>query len=163
MPEPVRAVIDSTVLVSAFLTEGGVSAELLRSAREGVVLVFLSEEILAETEHTLSYSRIRARYPYTDEDVTDFLDRLRVAAQLITDLPQLITDLPQLTGIVRDPNDDMIIATAERAQAAYLVTRDKDLLSLEMYEDITILTPEAFIAIVRAHGRRQDEEDATTP
>jgi putative PIN family toxin of toxin-antitoxin system len=155
MPEPIRAVIDSTVLVSAFLTEGGVSAELLRYAREGVFLVFLSEEILAETEHTLSYSRLRARYTYTDEEVTDFLDRLRLAVELIT-------DLPQLTGIVRDPNDDMIIATAQRAQAAYIVTRDKDLLSLEMYEEITILTPETFIAILREYLRNSNKASPTS-
>jgi putative PIN family toxin of toxin-antitoxin system len=104
--------------------------------------VFLSEEILTETEHTLSYSRIRTRYTYSDEDVTDFFDRLRLAAELVT-------DLPELTGIVRDPDDDMIMATAQRAQVAYIVTRDKDLLTLAMYEDITIITPEAFMALVR--------------
>jgi putative PIN family toxin of toxin-antitoxin system len=151
MPEPLTAVIDSTVLISAFLTKGGVSDELLRYAREGVFVVCLSEEILIETEHTLSYPRLRTRYTYTDEDVTDFFDRLRLAAEFIT-------DLPSLTGIVRDPNDDMIIATAERAQAAYIVTRDKDLLSLEMYEAITILTPEAFIAILREYLRRRNQE-----
>jgi predicted nucleic acid-binding protein len=55
----------------------------------------------------------------------------------------------------------MIIATAKRAQAAYIVTRDKDLLSLEMYEDITMLTPEALIAIVRAHLRSSNEDSPT--
>ena len=68
MPAVLTAVIDSTVLVSAFLTEGGVSAELLRYAREGVFLVFLSADILTETQHTLAYPRIRERYPYTDEE-----------------------------------------------------------------------------------------------
>ena len=155
MPEVLTAVIDSTVLVSAFLTAGGVSAELLRYAREGVFVVFLSEEILIETEHTLSYPRIRARYTYTDEDVTDFLDRLRLAAELTT-------DLPLLTGVVRDPNDDMVIATARHTGAASIVTRDDDLLSLQQYEDIAILTPEAFIAIVREYRRHQDE-NSTTP
>src|SRR5712691_6970760 len=122
MPEALTTVIDSTVLVSAFLTEGGVSAELLRYAREGVFLVFLSEDILTETQHTLAYSRIRERYDYTDEDVADFLNRIRVAANLVT-------ELPHVTVVTRDPNDDMVIATAVRAQAA--VTRDKDLLSLQ--------------------------------
>ena len=87
MPEALTAVIDSTVLVSAFLTEGGVSAALLRSAREGVFLVFLSEDILIETQHTLAYPRIRERYDYTDADVADFLNRLRIAATLVGDLP----------------------------------------------------------------------------
>ena len=141
MPEPLRAVLDSTVLVSAFLTEGGVSAELLRYAREGVFVVFLSEEILTETEHTLGYERIRERYTYTDDDVVDFLNRLRLAATLVDELPHLT--------VVRDPNDDMVIATARRAQAAYIVTRDRDLLTLQQYESITIISPEAFMAIVR--------------
>ena len=145
MPEPLTAVIDSTVLVSAFLTEGGVSAELLHFAREGVFLVFLSEEILSETEHTLGYERIRERYTYTDDDVADFLNRLRLAATLVDELPHVT--------VVRDPNDDMVIATAERAQAVYIVTRDRDLLTLQQYEDITMITPEAFIAIVRKRGR----------
>ena len=144
MPEPLRAVIDSTVLVSAFLTEGGVSAELLRFAREGVFLVFLSEDILTETEHTLGYERIRARYIYTDDDVADFLNRLRIAATLVDELPHVT--------VVRDPNDDMVLATAQRAQAAYIVTRDRDLLTLQRYEDITIIMPEDFIAIVRERG-----------
>ena len=89
MPEALTAVIDSTVLVSAFLTEGGVSAALLRYAREGVFLVFLSEDILTETQHTLAYSRIRERYNYTDVDVTDFLNRLRVAVTIVTEIPQV--------------------------------------------------------------------------
>ena len=153
MAEALTAVLDSTVLVSAFLTEGGVSAALLRYAREGVFLVFLSEDILSETEHTLTYSRIRARYPYTDEDLADFLNRLRLAAEIID-------DLPPLAGVVRDPNDDMIIAAALGARAAYIVTRDRDLLSLGTYEGITMLTPEAFIAMVRAQ-RQGEEEDST--
>jgi uncharacterized protein len=147
MPEALTAVIDSTVLVSAFLTEGGVSAALLRFAREGVFLVFLSEDILTETQHTLAYPRIRERYNYTDAEVVDFLNKLRVAVNIVTDLPQVIV-------VTRDPNDDMVIATAARAQAAYIVTRDNDLLSLQQYADITIITPEDFIAIVRGRIRR---------
>ena len=64
----------------------------------------------------------------------------------------LVDELPHLT-VVRDPNDDMVIATAVRAQAAYIVTRDRDLLSLQHHEGITMITPEAFIAIVRERGR----------
>lgn len=153
MPNALNAVIDSTILVSAFLTPGGVSDELLHYAREGVFVVSLSEEILTETQHTLTYPRIRARYDYTDEDIADFMERLRIAANLVP-------NLPQLTGIVRDPNDDMVIATARRAQAAYIVTRDDDLLSLRTHEGITIITPEAFMAILRE--RRHSTDDNAT-
>jgi predicted nucleic acid-binding protein len=73
---------------------------------------------------------------------SNFIEGLR-------DFAHLVTDLPQVTVVIRDPNDDMVIATAQRAQAAYIVTRDKDLLSLQHYEGIIMITPEAFIAIVR--------------
>ena len=57
--------------------------------------------------------------------------------------------LPPLAGIVRDPNDDMIVACALATGAEYIVTRDNDLLSLRTYETITMITPEAFMSILR--------------
>ena len=90
--------------------------------------------------------RHRQRYHYPDEEAIHFIEGLRAFAHLVTDLPQVAV-------VIRDPNDDMVVATAQRAQAAYIVTRDKDLLSLQCYEGITMITPEAFIAIVRERGR----------
>jgi len=46
----------------------------------------------------------------------------------------------------------MVLATARAADATYLITRDLDLLSLQSYEGITIITPEAFMAVLREHG-----------
>jgi uncharacterized protein len=142
-----NAVTDSTVLVSAFISKGGVSAVLLREAAGGVFELFLSAEIITETETVLfEREHLRERYPYTNEDVIEF-------GQFLQRSFPLVTELPPLTGIVRDPDDDMIIATARRAKAAYLITRDNDLLVLQRYEEITIITPEAFMGLVRARRR----------
>jgi putative PIN family toxin of toxin-antitoxin system len=98
---------------------------------------------LAETERVLlATPRIRLRYPYTDEDVQDYLQGLRQAALIVS-------DLPPLSGIVRDPNDDMILACAVATSASHVVTRDDDLLSLGTYEGIAIVTPEAFLTALR--------------
>jgi len=43
----------------------------------------------------------------------------------------------------------MILASAIAAGADYLVSRDKDLLSLGEYEGIEILSPEAFLQTLR--------------
>jgi predicted nucleic acid-binding protein len=51
--------------------------------------------------------------------------------------------------VVRDPNDDAILATAIAARADYLVSRDKDLLSLGEYDGIKIVSPEAFLQVLR--------------
>jgi len=142
------AVLDSTVLISAFLAQRGVSNELLRYAREGAFLLFLSGEILDEAQGVLLDEERRhcQRYHYLNEEAINFIEGLRVFAHLVT-------ELPQVTAVSRDPNDDMVVATAQRAQVAYIVTRDKDLLALQRYEGITMITPEAFIAIVRERGR----------
>ena len=126
----------------------GFSNELLRHARAGAFLLCLSEEILDEAQRVLldEERRHRQRYHYPNEEAINFIDGLRAFAHLVTDLPQVAV-------VIRDPNDDMVIATAQRAQAAYIVTRDKDLLSLQRYGDIIMITPEAFIAIVRERGR----------
>lgn len=150
-----NAVADSTVLVSAFLSKGGVSAVLLRRAADGAFQLSLSRAIVSETETVLlERERIRRRYPYTNEDVAEF-------CQLLQRSFSILTDLPPLTGVVRDPNDDMVVATAVRAQATHLITRDLDLLSLQTYEHITMLTPEAFMAILRERETRPPTDPET--
>ena len=138
------AVLDSTVLISAFLKPGGVSDGILHQAYACVFELFLAEEILAETRRVLlETNRIRRRYVYPDESVHRFIQGLRGMAHLTG-------PLPPLAGIVaRDPNDDMIVACALAAGVDYIVTRDDDLLSLGMYATVTMMAPEAFMSILR--------------
>lgn len=140
---PPCAVLDSTILVSAFLTPGGAANALVDHAKAGRITCAVAEDILAETARVLLTTlRIRRRYPYTDADVQDYLQGLRQAALIVS-------DLPPLSGIVRDPNDDMILACAVAVSASYVVTRDDDLLALGSYEGSAIVTPEAFLALLR--------------
>jgi hypothetical protein len=66
--------------------------------------------------------------------------------QLLAELTPEITDIPR---IVRDPNDDVVIACAVAVDAACIVTRDRDLLDLGNHGKIAILSPEAFLARLR--------------
>ena len=137
-----RAVLDSTVLIRAFLKPGGVSDEILALAGSAFVLA-LAPEIIAETRRKLLTSaRIRRAGSYSDGRVRRFCRGLAKVAEEVT-------DLPPLTGIVRDPNDDVIVAAAVKARADYLVTRDKDLLALGAYQGIRMITPEAFRGVLR--------------
>ena len=60
----------------------------------------------------------------------------------------MISDPPPVQ-VVRDPNDNMIVGCALVADADYIVTRDKDLLSLGRHDHIEIITPEAFVQVLR--------------
>ena len=138
-----KAVFDSTVLVSAFLTKAGISRELLHIAQAGKFSICISEEILTEIERVLlEYPRIRKRYHYSDEATHEYITLLRVVCQVST-------NLPKIKLVVRDPNDDMIIACAIKARADYIVTRDKDLLTLNSYKGIHFASPEEFIRLLK--------------
>src|SRR3954454_16325682 len=109
-----RAVLDSSVLVSAFLTPRGSVVRLLREPARSQYQLYLSEYILTETAETLlSKTRLR-NYAYRDTDVHDFVRWLLTHAEMIA-------GLPDLRAVPDDPKDDPIIATAVAAKADYLV------------------------------------------
>jgi uncharacterized protein len=125
-----RIVLDSTVLVSAFLTSGGAAFDLLNSEVE----IFLSEDILAETGRVLKTSvRIRRKYAYSDDDVDEYLRGLEALAVIVKRIPKV--------KVVRDPADDMIIGCALAARADFLVSRDWDLLDMKSHGSFHIVTP----------------------
>ncbi len=51
-----------------------------------------------------------------------------------------------------DPDDDHLLAAAVEGRAAFLVTGDRHVLSLEEHEGIRILTPAAFLKILDITG-----------
>jgi putative PIN family toxin of toxin-antitoxin system len=117
-------VVDTTVLISGFITPDGVSAKLLEQAPAGAFRLCLSREIIEELRsRLLRRRRIRKSYQYADERVHQHCRDLEAACRLIT-------DLPQVRLVEGDPNDDMVSACALQAHADSIVTRDKDLLSL---------------------------------
>lgn len=102
-----------------------------------------SKRILAETaSNLLEKPHIRRRFVYPDEEVHEFIQRLRLTAEVAGEA--------RLAGAVsRDPNDDMVIACAVKAKADYIVTRDRDLLVLDKYRTIAMTTPEHFAGVLR--------------
>ncbi len=143
-----KALLETTILVSAFLAPKGLAAQLLDQARRGAIILFLCETILAETQDTLlQEEHIRERYQYPDHAVYEFIAGLRAVVQVVP-------EPPVLTGVCRDPNDDYVIACALAARVSYLVTRDKDLLALGSYQSIAMIRPEEFIHIVREQATK---------
>ena len=139
---PHKAVLDSVVLVSAFLNEKGLAGVLLILCGEKKNL-YTAEEILQETRRVLlEKTHIRRKYAYRDEDVDEFLESIR-------EISTIVFNLPNLRVVERDPKDDMVVACAVAANAAYIVSRDRHLLDIEKYEGIEIVSPETFMQVLR--------------
>jgi predicted nucleic acid-binding protein len=50
-----------------------------------------------------------------------------------------------LHGVCRDPKDDMVLECAVNADAQLVVTGDNDLLAVEFFRNIRIVTPRTYL------------------
>ena len=72
-----KAIIDSSVLVSAFLTRDGTSGQVVKAGLDRRFEMHVSDQILAETNRRLrNRPRLSDRYGYNDDDVTHYISGL---------------------------------------------------------------------------------------
>jgi len=82
-------------------------------------------------------------YPYLDASRRDrFIVRCLAAAAMI--------DIEQVVRRCRDPDDDKFLEVAVNGGAEILVTGDADLLKLDPFEGIPIVTPAGYLIHVGA-------------
>ena len=132
-----KVVLDVNVWISGLLW-GGIPGKILKLAKNQEIKIFASEKILAELEATLDLPKLQARKQYWGY-TTKYV--MAVVQQLIEVCPELPLQVPQL----RDPDDTIILATALVAKAEVIVTGDLDLLTLDNFENIPIITPKKFL------------------
>jgi len=131
----IKAVLDTNVLLSGILF-GGIPSKLLDLWCRGVFALAMSPELLAEL-----ISKLRFKFDFP--------------ADLICEWEQLFSEktihvLPDYTTkVCRDPDDDKFLDVSLAAKSTYLVTGDEDLLCLKRYQNVRILKPTEFLAILR--------------
>jgi putative PIN family toxin of toxin-antitoxin system len=133
-----RCVIDTNVLISALLQPSGRTGEVLDAVRAtGGVLIF-SNETFAELASRLAR-------PKFDR----YIDRA-MRQQFLSDLAAVAEWVPIMRAVnaCRDPDDDKFLETAISGEADCIVTGDGDLLALDPFEGVPILTPRDFLRAV---------------
>jgi putative PIN family toxin of toxin-antitoxin system len=136
---PISAVVDASVLVSAFLFPESIPGRVLKLARQGRFVLHLSLLLLDETRYALLATRLRDAYGHDEEAVHRWCAELEKIGRVFAG------PLPEIGSVCRDPDDDHVIATALVVNADFIVTGDKDLLALGQYETIRILNARAFL------------------
>jgi uncharacterized protein len=138
----ITAVLDSNLLLSGFVgfsRPPSLPGRLLRAWVAGHFELVISEEIFAEVARNIVK-------PY-------FLRRLGIQ-QIAEDLTRLATEarLTPITvtvaAVATHPEDDLILATAVSGGAAYLVTGDHQLLTLNRYQGVQIVSPVGFLTLI---------------
>jgi putative PIN family toxin of toxin-antitoxin system len=137
-----RVVLDANVLVSAILSPRGTPAQILNAWRAEQFDLVISHAIVAELDRVFRYPKIAKRHRWSEEQLQTFLDTLSHIAILT---PGILT----LAVITEDPPDDRYLECAVEGEAAYIVSGDRLLLRLGVYQGIPILTPRAFLEVLQ--------------
>lgn len=130
-----RVVLDTSTLVSAALRVDSVpSRALLKALRECELCA--SEATLQELALVLSRSKFDRYLARAERD--SFVELIRTYS-VMWEVRGAVRDC-------RDPQDDKFLALALACSADVLVSSDNDMLILNPYRDIPVLTPKAFCA-----------------
>jgi putative PIN family toxin of toxin-antitoxin system len=135
-----RVTVDTNIFISAVFWRGIPALVIAVFQAQRAVLV-LSDDILNELERKLHHRRFAARLVETGLTVEGIVSTIRDLAEIVPP-----ADVPN--DAVRDPNDRMILACAIAGNADLIVSGDKDLLIMEAYQTIPILTPSAFLEML---------------
>jgi len=126
-----KAVLDTTVYVSALVREGTGALLVLSAAVANKFEPIVSPNMIDEIERVL---RLRGM---PSDDVAEFLGIWNLHAGLV---------IPSETIMAcRDPDDDKFLEAAVAANADYIVTGDKDLRVLSPFRGIEIVTVNKFL------------------
>ena len=101
----------------------------------------LSPAILEEMARALSYERLRRTRWMTEGESLALLQALGEECVLVSGR--------SVVRVSRDPDDDKFLAAALEAQAEYVVTGDKDLLTVGTHRGVRVISPAAFLRVLR--------------
>jgi putative PIN family toxin of toxin-antitoxin system len=131
----VRAVIDTNVLVSAFI-RGGKPRKLLFNLL-GKYTVILSRKMLAEFADVAG----REKFHVTNAQVERFLS-------IIVRMAKIVADNAWFAEVLADSDDDVVLNAAYVGKADYIVTGDKHLLVLKQFKKTKIVTVKQMLDIL---------------
>ena len=137
MAPSTRIVIDTNVLISRLLLPASVPGRAVRTAVD-VGQLLVSQATMMELADVLG----RAQFdPYLS--VAERQEFVRLLGRIAEMVPIL-----RMVRACRDPRDDKVLEVALNGRADVMITGDRNLLALNPFLGIAILSPAAYLALM---------------
>lgn len=142
-----KVVVDTNVWVSAVIASSKAAASLVDAWRDEQFKLIISQQQLTELAEVFLRDKFLRAYRFDVKEIADILDSIASNAGRMA--------LKGNIRICRDPDDDVIIETAVRGKAKYLVTGDRDIaddktvLSFLSYHDVTTISMSKFLSVLK--------------
>jgi uncharacterized protein len=130
-----RLVIDSNVWISA-LVFGGAPRQAFTQALHSGDSIITCPELYTEVQKTINnkFPEFLNYYDKFVRLVSTFTDEVRLGSVTIK--------------AVRDPKDDYLLELAVIAKADIIISGDKDLLTLDVFQGVKIIAPSEYLSII---------------
>jgi putative PIN family toxin of toxin-antitoxin system len=135
-----KVVLDANIFVSAVLKPHSDLAKIFEWVKEGKIKLILSNDILSEIRAVLLYPKIRERHQRSPKEIEEFLQKTILVS---INTPGEI----KVRTIKDDPADTKYLAAAVEAKADFIISGDRHLKDLKMFQGIRILDPSAFLRL----------------
>jgi len=137
-----KIVLDTNVLVSAFISKQGQPAAVLDLAVTfPEIELILSKPILDEFKGVISRREVRERFDYSTKRIDQFVTTIRGASTTL----EIKSDFKVIT---EDSNDNLIVNTAVDGEAEFLVSGDRHLQRLKRFKKVQIVSPRTMLGII---------------
>lgn len=128
-----RVVLDTNILVSALIFPGGKPEAVYRRALDRSIDLVTSAVLLAELGRVLE-----SKFDWEPE-------RIEVAIEQIARVGDVVKPTKRLAVIEADAADDRVLEAAMEGKAILIVSGDKHLLELGLYEGIRVVDAARFL------------------
>ena len=126
-----KIVVDTNVMISGIFF-GANPQKVLRSIVSNEIVACATTEIIDEYKEIVERMIQKKQGHLNANILTPVLQKLE------------LIEAKSIVDICRDPDDNKFLGCAKDAKALYIVSGDADLLDLENYEDIDIITAKEF-------------------
>lgn len=130
----IRVVLDTNVIVSAYLNDDGLPFAILKLSLARVVRMCVSSDVLAEYAELLA----RKSYPMDRRRARLLLQKIKSSAEVVRPVRGL--------DVTSDPDDNIFLECAEAAKADYVITGNMAHFPTR-WKYTQVITPRAFINI----------------
>ena len=128
-----KVILDTNVVMSAVFF-GGSPLRILEAWRDGCLELIVTEDILAEYAEIAN--RLTARYPQVD---------FHPWLSFIKEKATTVRVCRPYAAVCEDPDDDVFVACAIKADAKIICSGDHHLLQVDGHAGVEILPPRQFV------------------
>ena len=129
-------IIDTNIFISALLKSKNCIV-ILEALKQDKFKLIISEKLIEEILIVAN----EPKFEFSKYEIKELEELIREKAEVV--------ETPEKISLCRDPKDNIVLECASAGKLDFIVTGNKDLLSLKKFKNIPIITPFKFVRLLR--------------